>query len=77
MIKNDSNSGLSRSLSLSSLSIQHIDNNFILASTKSHENSSAIIVNSNLRKAILTTPSRLKNEQNLSRMDNNNENFVY
>ena len=73
MIKKDSNSGISKSLSLSSLSIQQTDDNFILTSTKGNEKSSAIIANSNRRKRILPTPNAPKNEQNLFRMDNNKE----
>ena len=64
MIKIDSNSGMSKSLSLNSLSIQQTDDNSILISTKSHEKSSEIIVNINRRKSILPTADRPKNEQN-------------
>ena len=65
MIKNDFNSGISKSLSLSSLSIQQTDDNSILTLTKSNEKSSTIIANSKRRKAVLPTPHKPQNEHDL------------
>ncbi|CAF4296605.1 unnamed protein product [Rotaria magnacalcarata] len=65
MNNNNFGSSLRKSLSLDELNIQVPDDIFVLTSTKNSGNNFSISKHINGRKAILPTPNRPKNVQNL------------
>ncbi|CAF2159076.1 unnamed protein product [Rotaria magnacalcarata] len=76
MNNNNFGSSVRKSLSLDELNIQVPDDIFVLTSTKNSGNNFSISKHNNGRKAILPTPNRPKNVQNLLINNNKEESSV-
>ncbi|CAF3354542.1 unnamed protein product [Rotaria socialis] len=73
MINKDRISCILKSSPCNSLSTQHTTDNSILTSTRNPEENLKFLISNSRRRAILPTPHRLKNFQNLFTMNNKKE----